>query len=161
MLGSFASVVFAGSILSENDSREEMLEPERKRLRQLLALAGTYESADERKIWRGRPGETWKTYPEFLADYPDRRIRPRIYGKNWSSANGRGRWQLEYNQLTGEVYAWRRRPPGEVEVLAVSEDSERVAHTLLELQRREEEADSLAVLRDGIEQLSDHGQADR
>ena len=155
VLGSFASVVFAGSTLAASDSRNEMLAPERRRLRDLLALGGTYESADDQRLWRGKRGATWDTYAEFLSDYPDRRgIPPDVFGSRWTTS-GRGRWRVEYNDKTGEIYTWRTRPPGGVEVLAVCHDRERVFRRLNELQAEERSPDSVSLLRERTGDFAD------
>jgi hypothetical protein len=123
VLGSFASVVFAGSTLSSKEDLDDLLKSERLRVRQLLELAKAYQWADRQGLWRRAPGATWDTYSSFLADEPMRRD-PKVerLGRNWadgtSSIRGRTRYKAEYNTVTGELYTRRWKPLGGVRVLA-------------------------------------------
>jgi hypothetical protein len=125
VLGAFASVVFAGLALGAQESRNDLLEPERKRLERLLTLAGTYRVAVEDQCWRARAGMTWSSYSEFLADDPARwKTQPLKFGNEWSddSSDGPNRhWRAAWNQATGELYVHRWPRAGAVLVLAVCE----------------------------------------
>jgi hypothetical protein len=160
VLGAFASVVFAGLALGQLESRNDLLEPERKRIRRLLTLAGTYHDAIDQRCWRPAPGKSWGRYFAFLADEPQRwHSAPWPYGTRWSDSTGNGqvpRWRAAWNEDTGEMYI-RSRRAGKVELLAVCDQRDRVEHHLRGWQQQEHEPMSLAWLRRKTDELASAG----
>jgi len=119
MLGAFASLVFAGVAISQNDSRGELFKGERARLGRMLLLAGMYKNAVRRGLWGGRPGMTWPTYYAFLADEPERwHTEPVEFGSAWHEEGSSKQWRAAWNETTGEFYVYRRKT-SPVEVLAI------------------------------------------
>jgi hypothetical protein len=148
MLGAFASLVFAGAAIAQDDSRGELFRGERMRLRRMLLLAGTYQNAVERGLWGARPGMTWwQSYYAFLADDPERwHTEPVEFGTAWSEANSPKQWRAAWNSATGELYVHRRkRAP--VEVLATCKDRVRLDAALAGWEEHQRRYDSLGWLR--------------
>jgi uncharacterized PurR-regulated membrane protein YhhQ (DUF165 family) len=154
LLGAFAMVAFSGLALADDTLCERLLAPERNRILVLLTLAGTYESAVEGQFWLGRPDDDWKSYAAFLADDPNRRNEtPRAFGKRWRSEGGGSRWRAGWNPATGELYAFRSRPPGPLKILAVCDAEDKVTEALDGWRLHEREENSLKWLRDRANRL--------
>ncbi len=152
VLGAFASLVFVGVAISDKDKRKGLFAPERVRLRRLLELAGTYQEAITRRVWLGAPGRTWPTYSAFLADEPERwKTEPVDLGSAWTDGSSHSlsasRWQAAWNRVTGELYIYRGKRLGEVEVIAVSDEWEALRARLAGWEQHQYESDSLAWLR--------------
>jgi hypothetical protein len=158
LLGAFATVVFIASVLSDEQARDRLLDPERNRMRLLLTVAGTYQAGVEQGLWRGRPGQRWDTFRDFLAEDPDRRqVSPIRFGNYWrepeNGSDPRGRWHAAWNPRTGELYAFRWSPPGPTEALAICHDEARVRESLDGFHGQRENSDSLRWLRERAQQL--------
>jgi hypothetical protein len=152
VLGAFASLVFVGVAISDTDKRKGLFAPERIRLRRLLELAGTYQEAITRRIWLGTPGRTWPTYSAFLADEPERwNTEPVELGRAWTDGSycylPGNRWQAAWNRATGELYVYRGKKLGEVEVLAVYDEWEALRGRIAGWETHQYESDSLEWLR--------------
>lgn len=132
VLGAFASLVFVGVAISDEDKRTALFAPERERLRRLLELAGTYQQAVKNKVWRTSGGPRWPTYAAFLADDPARwRTEPKRLGIAWTDGSSRrlggNRWEAAWNDTTRELYVYRSTKLGEVIVLSSGEDWSKVS----------------------------------
>ena len=153
VLGAFASLVFAGVAISQNDPRTQLFEGERDRLRRLLLVAGTYKNAVRREIWRGRPGMKWSNYSAFIADDPERwHTEPDEFGNQWrEEASGR-RWRAAWNETTGELYIYRSKT-STVELLAICKERLRLEAALGGWKDYQRQHDSLNWLRREAEKL--------
>ncbi|HEX8745277.1 MAG TPA: hypothetical protein VF712_19280 [Thermoleophilaceae bacterium] len=147
LVGSFAMVAFTAYALGETDHCERLLGPSRARMNTLLTLAGTYQDAVEKGVWRGRPGATWPSYAAFLADDPARRsVHSISFGKRWRSPSHRARRVASWNPETGELYVVRQ-DSGHVEVLAVTDLEGRIRDALAGWEEQERKPDGLDWLR--------------
>jgi hypothetical protein len=160
LLGAFATVVFIASVLSDDQARDRLLDPERRRMLLLLTIAGTYQAGVKQGLWRGRPGQRWSTYRDFLAEDPDRRqVSPVTFGNHWrereDGSEPRGRWHAAWNPVTGELYAFRWNPPGPTEALAVCHDEARVRERLDGFGAQRENPDSLRWLRERAREMQE------
>jgi hypothetical protein len=127
-------------------------------MRVLLTIAQMYQTAVDQKKWRQPRVTEWRNYWMFLAGDPDRRlVRPRSFGTSWrrNSDWALQRWSVEWNPQTGELYAYRSKPVGRVELLAMCADEQQVSDRLQGWREQEQAPNSLAWIRQRLRELGD------